>query len=144
VIGYRSQVSVARPPDAVFPLLADPALQATWSDVPMQPQSPGPLAVGSRAEVRFGGGGMSATLVLEVTALEPARLLAFRSVSGPASWTGEYRFEATGDGRGTLVTAEGSVRLTGFYSAFEGMAAPELRRGIDRQLEALKAVAERG
>src|SRR5687768_17024938 len=99
VLRYGSRVIIDRPPDAVFPYLVEPAKQALWSDVPMRRLSEGPFATGSRFEVTFGRGPLSATIGLELTALEPGRRMAWTTFSGPIRWDGEYRVSPSGDAR---------------------------------------------
>jgi uncharacterized protein YndB with AHSA1/START domain len=87
---YQSEVSIARPPDQVFPYLVEPAKQALWSDVPMRQLGSGPLATGSRMEVIFGGGLLKATIGLELTDVDSNHRMAWKSFSGPIGWEGEY------------------------------------------------------
>lgn len=120
---YRSDVSVARSPDDVFPYLIEPAKQALWSDVPMRRLDEGQLKAGSRFEVTFGMGPLKATVGLEVTAVDPARRLAWKSYSGPIGWQGEYVLEPEGSG-GTRLGQEGSLTFHGLWRLIE----PSLER----------------
>ena len=91
MVRYESTVSVARPPDVVFPFLIEPTKQALWSDVPMRQLTAGPLVTGSRLEVTFAMGPIKAVVGLELTAVEPGQRMEFKSFSGPVRWDGWYR-----------------------------------------------------
>lgn len=86
MLGYQSQVEIARPPEAVFPYLVEREKQALWSDVPMVPLTEGPLKTGSQMDLTFGKGPVKATLRLELTAVEPNRRMAWTTLSGPIDW----------------------------------------------------------
>jgi len=141
VLTYESSVVVDRPPEIVYPYLAEPALQAHWSDVPMRQLTPGPFATGTRIEVTFGKRPLSATLGLELTALEPERRMAWTTFNGPIRWDGEYRVSPSGDG-GTRLEQEGRLRFTGLWRLLEPLVAGEIRSGEVKELEKLKAVVE--
>ena len=141
MISYRSQVTVDRPPDAVFAYLVEPEKQALWADLPMRRLTAGPLATGSRIDVTFGKGPLKVTLGLEFTDLQPPRRMAWRTFAGPILWDGEYRVEPTSDGR-TELSQEGRMRFTGFWRLLEPFVAGEIRTGEVKELEKLKAAAE--
>ena len=140
MLTYRSQVTIARAPETVFPYLTDPARQALWSDVPMRQITSGLFATGSRMEVSFGMGPLKATIGLELTAVEPGRRMAFQSFSGPIRWSGEYNL--TGVGEGTEISQVGTLVFTGLWRLLEPMAGAEIRAGEIKELERLKAVVE--
>ena len=141
MLRYESRVIIDRPPEAVFPYLVEPAKQALWSDVPMRRLSEGPFETGTRFEVTFGKGPLSATLGLELTALEAGHRMAWTTFSGPIRWDGEYRVSPSG-GVGTELSQEGRLRFTGLWRLLEPFVAGEIRNGEIKELEKLKAVAE--
>jgi uncharacterized protein YndB with AHSA1/START domain len=143
VVRYESRVAVDRPPEVVFAFLIEPAKQALWSDVPMQKVTDGPFMPGSRMEVTFGKGPISATLGLELTSVEPGRRLAWTSYSGPLRWQGEYRLEPSGNG-GTELRQEGTIVFTGLWRLLEPLFGAEIKSGEIKELEKLKAAAEAG
>ena len=143
MITYRSDVSIDRPPDVVFPYLLEPAKQALWSGVPMRQLTDGPLGVGSRMELTFGSAPMKATIGLELTAVDPGRRMAFNSFSGPIQWQGEYRLEPTDTG-GTRLEQEGTLRFTGGWLFVEPLVGAEIKKGELKELEKLKAAVEAG
>ena len=141
MLRYESMVTIDRPPEVVFSYLVEPAKQALWSDVPMRRLSEGPFATGTRFEVTFGKGPLSATLGLELTALEPERRMAWRTFSGPIRWTGEYRVTPVDAARAEL-HQEGLLEFTGLWRLLEPLIAGEIRSGEVKELEKLKAAAE--
>ena len=143
MISYRSTVSIARPPDVVFPYLVEPEKQALWSDVPMRRLTDGPIATGSRMEVTFAMGPVKARVGLEMTAVEAGSRMGFRTFSGPIAWEGEYRLTPRPDG-GTDLEQEGSLRFSGLWRLIEPIAGGEIRSGEIKELEKIKTVVEAG
>ena len=140
MVRYESGVIVNRPPEEVWPYLVEPEKQALWSDVPMRKMTEGPFATGSRMEVTFGRGPLTATIGLELTAVEPARRMAWTSYSGPVRWTGEYRLAPSGTG--TDLRQEGTLTFTGLWRLVEPFVGAEIKSGEIKELEKLKAAAE--
>jgi hypothetical protein len=143
MVGYTSSVHVARDPSVVFTYLIEPAKQALWSGVPMRRLTDGPLGTGSRFEVAFGMGLIKARIVLELTAVEVDRRMAFRTVSGPIDWTGEYRL-APGAAGGTELSQSGTLQFGGLWRLLEPIVGAEIKGGEIKELEKLRAVAEAG
>jgi hypothetical protein len=143
MISYRSQVTIARPPQDVFPYIVEPAKQALWADVPMQQITEGPWREGTRINVSFGRGPLRASIGLEVAALEPDQRLAFKTfTTGPIFWDGEYRLEPIGGG--TQLSQSGQLRFRGIlWRLLEPIVGAEIRRNEIAELERLKAVLER-
>ncbi len=141
MLNYRSSIVVDRPPEHVFEYLSDPAKQALWSDVPMRKLTEGNFATGSRMEVTFGKSPLSARIGLEFSDVQPGQRMAWRTVSGPIDWTGEYRLNPTGDAA-TELTQEGSFRFKGFWRLLEPMIVAEMRGNELKELQRLKAAAE--
>ncbi len=84
MIRYSSDVTIARPPEEVWPYVTEPAKQAQWTDVAMKPITDGPWRVGSRIEVAFGRRPLRAVIGLELRAFELARRMAFTTyTAGP-------------------------------------------------------------
>jgi uncharacterized protein YndB with AHSA1/START domain len=141
MIRYTSSVTIARPPEEVWPYVVEREKQALWSDVPMTPLTSGPLATGSRMSLSFGDGPMKASLTLEITDFEAAQRLGFKTVSqGGIQWTGEYRL-APAEG-GTTLSQEGTLAFTGLWRLAEPVVGAEIRRNEIAELEKLKTVVE--
>jgi hypothetical protein len=142
MIPYSSEVTVTRPPGEVFPWLIEPAKQATWSDVPMQLLTEGPMREGSRMRLTFGRGPLHATLDLEISSLEPNQGMAFKTVSnGGIQWDGAYELSPTAGG-GTRVSQQGTLRFRGLWRVLEPMVGAEIKKGEIAELERLKKVVE--
>lgn len=141
MLRYSWPVTINRPPDVVFPYIADTAKQALYSDVPMRLLTPGALAKGSRMEVTFGMGFVKAVIGLEMTAVDVNERMAFDTFSGPIKWQGQYVLEPTAQG-GTVLTHEGTMTFTGLWRLIEPLVGAELRNGGSKEMERLKAVVE--
>jgi Polyketide cyclase / dehydrase and lipid transport len=144
MIRYASEVTIARAPGEVFPYLVERERQALWSDVPMTPLTEGPLRAGSRMRLTFGKGPLSASLTLEMTAIDVNERTAFTTVSqGGIQWDGEYRLVPSAEGTGTRLSQQGTLRFMGLWRLAEPIVGAEIRRGEIAELERLKAVLER-
>lgn len=140
MLRYASQVTIDRPPAQVFPYFVDPTRQGQWSDVQMRRLTDGPFGPGTRMEVSFGMGPVTARIGLEITALEPERRMAWTSFSGPIAWEGEYRLEPTG--QGTIVSQAGSLTFSGLWRLLEPIVGAEISAGEKKELERLKELVE--
>lgn len=140
MISYGSEVVISRPPAEVWPYLIEHDKQALWSDVPMELLTAGPMRAGSRMRLRFGKGPLSASLTLEISALEADQHMAFTTVSqGGIRWEGEYRLALT-EGPGTRLSQHGVIRFSGLWRLAEPIVGAEIRRGEIAELEKLKAI----
>lgn len=142
MITYSSAVTIGRPPEELWPYLVEREKQALWTDVPMQPLTEGPTAVGTRQRVSFGEGPLRASLDLEMTAVDAARRVAWTTVStGGIHWEGEYLLEPQGSG-GTRLSQHGTLRFRGLWRLAEPIVGAEIRRNEVAELEKLKRVVE--
>jgi len=140
VILYKSAVTIARPPDVVFPYLVEPPLQAKWSDVPMRPLTEGPLGPGSQLEVTFGMGPLKAQVVLLISAVEPGRRMTWQTSDGKIEWEGEYLLVPSGES--TELRQDGRLTFKGLWRLIEPLVGGEIKKGEVKELEKLKAVVE--
>ena len=109
---FDLSVQIARPPEDVFAYLTDLDNLIEWqaSLVEVRPQTPPPLAAGSRfTEVRSALGRRIESDV-EVKELEPPRRFTVRSTGGPLPFTVEHELEPAGDGTTLRVAAEGEPK----------------------------------
>lgn len=100
--------------------------------------------VGARVATEINEGPMKSKLVFEVSAFEPNRLLAFKTVSeGGMQWDAEYRLESQGSSA-TLLKQNGHIRLGGLM----GLLSPLMRGEVDKkekqEIEKLKELLEGG
>jgi hypothetical protein len=109
----------------------------------MQPLTEGPIRAGSQMRVRFGKGPISASITLEITALDATERMAWTTVSkGGIQWEGTYRL-AEAPGVGTRVSQEGTLSFGGLWRLAEPLVGAEIKRGEIKELEKLKAILER-
>jgi carbon monoxide dehydrogenase subunit G len=140
-------VSVARPPDAVFAFLADPANLPAWqgSCVEARAEDGLPIALGSRIAETRSLLGRRAEQVLEVTELEPPRLLELETVSGPVDFTVRHELAAEGDGTRVTIVAAGEPRGIAALARrmLAHVIAEETRRDLERLRELLETPSDR-
>ena len=93
-------VTIARPVSDVYRVLTTPELTPRWSSNAIEEHmtTPGPVRVGSRrrATVRRPGRGTTENEI-EVTAIEPERSMAVRSIEAPVPFTSSWTFTPVGD-----------------------------------------------
>jgi uncharacterized protein YndB with AHSA1/START domain len=139
---YRTSATIKRPIADVFAYLTDVRAWPKWMNVEStEPVAPGPPSVGAKAEGVMSEGGKSTPLSIEITKLEPGRLIAFRTLSGPVDWQGSWEVNAVDD-QTTEVTAEGMMRLQGLKRLLEPLMAGEIRKSEAAELERLRTVLE--
>ncbi|MBM3141379.1 MAG: hypothetical protein FJZ92_14515 [Chloroflexi bacterium] len=130
--------AIERPAEAVAGYLADPAHDPEWIGGLVEVQVPdAPLAVGARVErvARFMGRRIE--YVLEVTALEPGRRLAMRSVRAPLPMEVTYAVEPAG--AGCTVTLRVAGGPGGLARLAHPLMARQVRRNLAGDLERLAA-----
>jgi Polyketide cyclase / dehydrase and lipid transport len=136
-IDVTAEVQVRRDREAVAAYMSDPANDAEWIGGVREARLLGapPLAVGSRVRrvARFLG--RRVEYVTEVERLDRGRCVEMRSVVAPFPMRITYTFEDR-DGS-TLVSNR--VRGGGLP-----LVAPLVRRSVQRDLERVRAVLERG
>ncbi len=138
-------ITIGRPVGYVFKVLTTPddTPKRSFSAVEEQLTSPGPVGIGStrRALVRSFGG-RTTTNETVVTAFEPNRLVAMRTISAPVPFEVAYAFTALP--AGTRVDWTWSFELTGVARLFGPLLAAHFRRGLQHDLSRLKQMMESG
>ncbi len=140
MIRVEHTVEIALPARDVFAALTDVERVPEWQASAIESHADEPLAEGVRIHERRHFLGHDAETELEVTAYEPERRLALRTLTGPLKLSIDHVLEER-DGRTSLhVAAEGRPRgLLRFAGpAVTARARQELRRDFDR----LKALLE--
>jgi uncharacterized protein YndB with AHSA1/START domain len=140
VVRVEHSVEIARPAEDVFAFLADVSRVPEWQRSSVEARADGPLAEGVRIHERRHFLGHDEQTELEITAFEPGRRLALRTLKGPIKLSIDHVLEER-DGHTSLrVTAEGKphglLRLAG--PAITAKARQELRSDFER----LKAILE--
>ena len=138
-------VTIARPVSDVYRVLTTPELTPRWSSNAIEEHvtTPGPIRVGfrRRATVRRMGGGTTHNEI-EVTALEPERSIAVRSVEAPVSFSSSWTFTPV-DG-GTRVDWHWDFAMRGWLRPFDGLLARTFTRAFRRDLARLRSMMEAG
>jgi hypothetical protein len=153
---------IGRPRDEVARFAMDPANDTRWilaldsarvlpdgaerrgagGDARAGAERGGEVGVGTRVERLASFLGRRIEYVNEIEEYDPPRRLAMRSVKAPFPMTVVYEFEDAGDGA-TLARIRAGGDASGFYSVAGPLLNQMVRRGIRRDLEALKALMER-
>jgi len=135
-----NEVEINRPPDAVFAFLADAQNDVKWRPGVLEITRVSGSGVGTRyRQVVKGPGGRRVSADVEITELEPNRLIGFRATSGPVRPHGFYRI--TPDGEGTRVGFELEAELSGFKRLLSTMVQKTMTSEVEA-LTNLKRVLE--
>ena len=113
--------------------MTTPENDAQWYiGVESRDHTPGePAGVGSTSQSTLRFLGVSVTVDWEVTGYDPPKMIAVKTIKGPASIEAEYEFESMGADQ-TQVTVKGEADVSGLFS----MADPIIERMAQRQWEA--------
>jgi uncharacterized protein YndB with AHSA1/START domain len=101
-----SVIEIARPPEEVFAVAADPSRFAEWQGdvVGVRVDDAGPPGPGSRFATTRRVGGVERTMTQEVTELRPPRRWAVRAVDGPIRPSATVTVEPLDGGARSRVT----------------------------------------
>jgi uncharacterized protein YndB with AHSA1/START domain len=129
----------------VYRVLTTPELTPRWSSNAIEEHmtTPGPVRVGSRrrATVRRPGRGTTENEI-EVTAIEPERSMAVRSIEAPVPFTSSWTFTPVGDA--TRVDWRWDFQLRGWMRPVDVILGPTFGRTFRRDLDRLKSMMETG
>lgn len=141
MIRYSSEVTIARPPHAIYSALLDPELYPKWTDmVDVSFDSANTPTVGTRGRFRMAKGPIKGTLEMEITELDPDRRVVFRVTHPSLDWTAVSTLAAAGSG--TRLTYAGELRMRGWRRLLEPLASREVRNGEAAEAVRLKALLE--
>jgi uncharacterized membrane protein len=134
VLRAELTLDIARRADEVFAYLTDVDKLPEWQGSVVSSSADGPLREGARIVEQRALLGHEAETELEVTAYEPGRRFALRSLRGPVELSIDHEMEPNGRATRLLVTATakpgGLLRFAG--RAVEAKARHELRRDFER------------
>ena len=138
-------VTIARPVEDVFAVLTNPAITPKWSLNAIEGEllTDGPPGVGSRRRSvvkSFVGG--RAESVMEVTELEPNRVVALELISASWGGTGRTRYTFTPVATGTRVDWRWEMEPGGVMGLFARPFMSLFRLGFQRDLDNLKVMME--
>jgi uncharacterized protein YndB with AHSA1/START domain len=138
-------ITIYRPVEDVFRVLSDPATTPRWSvnAIEVHVTTAGPVGVGSRRRAtvrRFGGG--TTQNEIEVTAFEPNRRIALRSIESPVPFNTAYTL--TPIGLGTRVDWDWDFELKGGLRLVAPLIRSMFARSFRADLARLKSMMEAG
>ena len=140
MIRYSSEVTIARPPRAVFDALLDracipggPIWSMSLSTVRARPRS-------EQSRFRLSKGPIKGMLDMELTELDPDHRVVFRVTHPTLDWVAVSTLVPAGTG--TRLTYAGDLRLRGWRRLLEPLVGREVRRGEAGEALRLKALLE--
>ena len=134
----RASTLIARPPEAVFAFMTDPANDRRWRS--HLTSSRGRVSeVGDVVVQTYAAGAQSKVVELEVAELTPPERVTFR-VRGPVR--ARLAYQCRPESGGTRVSASLSAELGGLASLASGRVEAEAAKLASADLAALKRVLE--
>ena len=141
MIKYSSEVTIDRPPQAVYEALLDPGLYSRWTDmVDVTFDGEGEPAVGTKGRFRMAKGPIKGLLEMELTELDPDRRVVFHVTHPDLDWTATSTLEPAGSG--TRLTYAGELRILGWRRVLEPLMGREVRQGEAEEAKRFKALLE--
>jgi uncharacterized protein YndB with AHSA1/START domain len=141
MIRYSSEVTIDRPPQAVYEALLDPDRYAQWTPMTdMSFDDDGPPRVGQRGHFRMNEGPIKGRLEMEIVELEPDRKVSFRVTHPSLDWVAVNTIQA--DGAGSRLTYAGELSFRGAMRLMEPFVRGEVERGEASEALRLKALLE--
>jgi uncharacterized protein YndB with AHSA1/START domain len=140
-------VFIARPVEDVFAVLTDPTQSPKWSPNAIKAEliTDGPPGIGSqRRAVVKGPFGSTQESVMEVTELEPNRVVALKLISASWGGTGRTRYTFTPFDGGTRVDWHWEMEPGGLMGMFPGVFMSIFQRAFQRDLDNLKTMMDSG
>jgi carbon monoxide dehydrogenase subunit G len=137
-----NEVTIERPPEAVFDFLANAENDGRWRSGVLSIERQSGEGVGTRyRQLVKGPGGRRAKANIEITELEPGRRIGFRTTSGPVRPTGRYELEPSNGGTRVRLTL--SAELGGLKRMLLSNAVGRAMTTEVGALDELKRVLER-
>ncbi len=142
MIRIEHSTVIRRPVEDVFAVVSDVEGWPRWNKTAREARqtSPGPVGLGTTFTLAGTLLGRAVEASHEVTAYEPQRVFAARTLSGPFLATGTYTFEPIAEGTRLTVVVEGEpagvARLGG------AMVTPVIRKQVETQQGHLKELLE--
>ena len=143
MIRVERSVIINRPPEVVGRYATDIDRQTEWTDMTVSRKlTDGPVRAGTRAYAEVAMGPVRLGWTWEVTEVDPARGMSYRTVSNSAlGMDGSLRLSPSGDA-GTRVDAVVEVRTRGLLRLLEPLVRGEIARNEAGELDRLKAILE--
>jgi hypothetical protein len=137
-------IVIDRPLAEVFEFVHDPAKDAAWQTtlVESEPETEGPMRVGTRLREVRRFLGLRLELTRELTEYEPPTRSSFRTVSGLVPMTGAYVLEQADSA--TKLTATGELDAHGVFKLSQPVFARMAGRELEASLGHLRDLLEAG
>ena len=141
-----SVIEIARPPEEVFAVAADPSRFAEWQGdvVAVRVDGAGPPGVGARFATTRRVGGVERAMTQEVTDLRPPRRWAVRAVDGPIRPSATVTVEPLDGGTRSRVTFTLELEGHGIGRALLPAVRRQAERGAPVSYRRLKELLEGG
>lgn len=133
---------INRPPEALFPYLADARNEQTWHPqaTRVEMTSDGPVGLGARFRGQYKGAG---TLVYAITAHEPPRRVVFEGTARGMPFVATMTLAPTSSG-GTQLTDRMELQPSGFFRLLAPLIRPLMQRQTAAAMANLKRTVEAG
>jgi hypothetical protein len=140
-VNVEHSVIIQRSASDVFSLIGNPNDDPNWGSLILESEqvSSGPFGVGTTFHQIAGLLGARITMRIEVTALEPGRLLRYRA-SEPFTIAHRRQVEETPDGARLTFSAE--IEPQGKYRVATPLIREAMRRQIESDLDSIKTMLE--
>jgi uncharacterized protein YndB with AHSA1/START domain len=140
MIRYSSEVTIDRPPRAVYEALLDPERYAEWTPMSDMAFDDGPHRVGQRGHFQMNEGPIKGRLEMEIVELDPDRKVSFRVTHPSLDWISANTIQP--DGEGSRLTYAGELSFRGAMRLMEPFMRGEVERGEASEALRLKALLE--
>lgn len=140
MIDYEGEVTINVPVEKVFRVLTDAAKYDMFTEMHDTRLVSGSTLdrVGAQLETVV----MKKKMLFEVSAVEPNRRIAFKTVSkGGMQWNAEYRLESRG-ASSTRLQQSGQLRFGGIMGLLEPLMRGEVRKSEQKEIEKLRELLE--
>jgi uncharacterized membrane protein len=144
-VDVLTEITIARPADAVAAYAADPANAPAWYEniASVRWETEPPLRTGSRVAFTARFLGRSLAYTYEITEFVPAERLVMRTAQGPFPMETTYTWQALDD-RSTRMTLRNRGAPTGFSKLAGPVMTAAMRRANHKDLAKLRQILEAG
>lgn len=145
MIRAEGSVVINRPVEEVAQYIADIERQTEWSDMTVSRKlTEGPPRSGTQAYAEVAMGPIKLGWTWELTALDPAKGMTYRTISKSAlGMDGSFRWSSEGP-KATRVDGVVEVRTRGLLRLLEPLLRGEMARNEAGEFDRLKAALEKG
>jgi uncharacterized protein YndB with AHSA1/START domain len=133
---FTTAVHIRRPIEDVFVYASDPLNMPHWYSAVQEVK---PLSGATYVMERRLPGGVARN-ELEIVERDPPAAFTLRTISGPTPLT--YRYRLSPEDGGTRLELHATVELDGLAAIAGPLAVRGVKRGMDANLSALKAILE--